>query len=94
MIKPLKQLDADELGCLFSQIDAKPDEIAQSLFPDQPMGHIAVTEQIGQWAINQKAVIEHSAINKPHIALLFDKICHRMWQQLPGYARSVEIKIE
>lgn len=92
--KPLNCLDADELEYLYTQIDADLDVAARLLFPQQPEDHLAATEKIAQWAINKKAVIESNAVNKPHIALVFDKLCHRLWQQLPDYARCIKIRID
>ena len=94
MTKQLRQLDAEELEYLSTCIDADADKIAQSLFPNQPEGRLDVTARIGQWAIHQKVVLESTAEDKPHIALIYNKICHRIWQRLPDYARCVKVRIE
>jgi hypothetical protein len=94
MKKELKQLDIEELCLLSAQIDNDPDHVASMLFPDQPANHVSVTEKIGQWAINQTAVIESVQNNKPEVATIFKKVGNRIWQQLPSYAQSVQIKIE
>lgn len=94
MIKDLEQLDINELSYLYAMIDADPNEIASDLFPDQPNAHRAVLERIGQWAINRKTVLEFTAEDKPEIAIIFKKACHRIWQQLPEYARNVKVRVE
>ena len=94
MIKNLEQLNVHELNYLYAMIDADPNEIAADLFPDQPNGHRSVVEKIGQWAINRKTVLEFTAEDKPEIAVIFKKACHRIWQQLPEYARCVRVRVE
>ena len=94
MKKELKQLDIEELNLLSARIDSDPDQVAALLFPDQPMNHVSVTEKIGQWAINQTAVIESVRNDKPDVATIFKKVGNRIWQQLPPYAQSVQVKIE
>ena len=93
MTKQLRELDPEELEYLSTCIDADPDKTAQSLFPDRPAGHLDATARIGQWAIHQKVVLDCTAEDKPHVALIYDKICHRIWQKLPDYARCVRVKI-
>lgn len=94
MKKELKQLDFEELSLLSAKIDSDPDQVAAMLFPDRPANHVSVTEKIGQWAINQTAVIESVQNDKPEVATIFKKVGNRIWQQLPSYAQSVQIKIE
>ena len=94
MEKELKQLDIEELNLLCAQIDNDPDKVAALLFPDRPADHVTVTEKIGQWAINQTAVIESAQNDKPEVATIFKKVGNRIWQQLPSYAQRVQIKIE
>ena len=94
VIKNLEQLNINELNYLYAMIDADPGEIASDLFPDQPNGHRSVVQKIGQWAINRKTVLEFTAEDKPEIAVIFKKACHRIWQQLPEYARSVRVRVE
>ncbi len=94
MKKELMQLDIEELSLLSAQIDNDPDKVASLLFPDQPTNHVLVTEKIGQWAINQTAVIESVVNDKPEVATIFKKVGNRIWQQLPSYAQRVQIKIE
>ena len=65
MSKELKQLDIDELYHLSSKIDEDPDTIADVLFPDNPPGREVLTKMIGQWAINQTAVLESTRRNRP-----------------------------
>ena len=93
MEKQLTQLDIDELHHLCSRIDDDPDGIAVALFPDQPTGRIELTEKIGEWAINYKVALEHSE-DKPDVALIFKKVSHRIWQELPTYAKCVRVRIE
>ena len=94
MIKHLEQLDIHELNYLHAMIDADPDKIASYLFPDKPENGTSVTRRIGQWVINRKTVLEFSAEDKPEIASIFKKVCHRIWQQLPDYARSLKVRVE
>jgi hypothetical protein len=94
MEKELKQLDIEELNVLSAQIDSDPGHVAALLFPDRPEDHISVTEKIGQWAINQTAVIESVQNDKPEVATIFKKVGNRIWQKLPSYAQCVTIKIQ
>jgi hypothetical protein len=94
MKKELKQLDIEELNLLSAKIDNDPDKVAAMLFPDLPADHVSVTEKIGQWAINQTAVIESVINDKPEVATIFKKVGNRIWQQLPSYAQRVQVKIE
>ncbi len=94
MVKHLEQLNVQELNYLHAMIDTDLNEIASDLFPDQPQCCKAITEKIGQWVINRKTVLEFTAEDKPEIALIFNKVCHRIWQQLPEYARSVCFRVE
>lgn len=94
MIKQLEQLDVHELHYLYAMIDANPYKTALDLFPDKPDSSMAVTKKIGQWALNRKTVLEFAAEDKPEIAMIFKKVCHRIWQQLPDYARSVKVRVD
>lgn len=94
MSKELKQLDLEELYHLSARIDEDPAEVAALLFPDDLSDRLSLTEKIGQWAINQTVVLESAQKNKPDVAILFNKVSNRIWQQLPTYAQSVRIKIE
>ena len=94
MKKELKQLDIEELNILSARIESDPNQVAALLFPDHPVNHVSVTEKIGQWAINQTAVIESVQNDKPDVATIFKKVGNRIWHQLPPYAKSVQIKIE
>jgi hypothetical protein len=94
MIKGLEQLDVQELHYLCAMIDADPYRTASDLFPDQSDSRAAVTRKIGQWAINRRTALEFSAEKKPEIALIFKKVCHRIWSELPDYARGLRVTIE
>ena len=94
MVKHLEQLDIHELNYLYAMINADPDKIASDLFPEKPGSSTFVAEQIGQWAINRKTVLEFTAEDKPEIATIFNKACYRIWQQLPEYARSLKVRVE
>jgi hypothetical protein len=94
MIKGLEQLDVDELNYLHAMIDADPYTTASDLFPGQSDNSVAVTRKIGQWAINRRTALEFSAEEKPEIALIFKKVCHRIWRELPDYARGLKVTIE
>jgi hypothetical protein len=94
MIKGLEQLDADELNYLHAMIDADPYRTASDLFPDQSDSRVVVTRKIGQWAINRRTALEFAAEEKPEIALIFKKVCHRIWNELPDYARRLKVTIE
>jgi hypothetical protein len=94
MKKELQQLNLEELSLLSAQIDNDPDKVAALLFPDRPAGHVSATQKIGQWAINQTAVIESMQNEKPEVAIIFKKVGIRIWQQLPSYAQRAQVSIE
>lgn len=94
MIKPLEQLDVNELNYLYAMIAADPDKIATDLFPGKADSCASVAEKVGQWAINRKTVLEFTAEDKPEIATIFKKVCYRIWAQLPDYARNLKVRIE
>ena len=93
MIKNLEQLNVQELNYLSAMIDSDLAESASDLFPDQPNNRNAITEQIGQWAVNRKTVLEFRAENRLDLAEIFTKVCYRIWQQLPEYARCVRVRV-
>lgn len=86
-------MDMGELKELSNRIENDLFEMAEVMFPHQPEDYISVTERIGEWAITQKAVLEFLASENPNNALIFDKICYRIWQQLPSYAQCVKIDL-
>jgi hypothetical protein len=94
MTKELTQLDIDELNQLSEQIEADPEKAAGLLFPENPSNRVTMAKKIGQWAINQTLVKESFQQNKADLAFIFDKVCNRIWSQLPSYARSVRINLE
>ena len=91
MCTELKQLTPEELDYLAESIEHDPESIAHLLFPECPPGHRAVIKQIGLWAANRKLVLENTANGNLHIATVFDKVCYRCWQRLPGYAKNARI---
>ena len=93
MKKQLTQLDINELSDLSVLIDDDLLEMAELIFPDQPEGYIEVTKQIGDWAITQKTVQEFLASDNQQIAFIFDKMCYRIWQDLPTYAQRLTIDL-
>lgn len=94
MSKALQKLDVAELDTLSTSIEANGSKICAALFPDRPRGHESVLEMIHEWAINRKMVLESHANGNGHIAHIFDKICYRLWQKLPGYAQRVQLDID
>lgn len=94
MKKELKQLDIEELCLLSAKIEKDLVKVAALLFPDRPANHVSATEKIGQWALNQTAVIESVVSDKPEVATIFKKVGSRLWRQLPSYAQRVQIEIE
>jgi hypothetical protein len=94
MSKHLKQLEVEELYQLSARIDEDPHKIAVLLFPEKPAERIALTETIGQWAINQAVVLENTQKGKMDLAIVFNKVGNRIWQKLPRYARCVRIIVE
>lgn len=93
MHKELKQLSIDELYQLSAQIEKDPDHVAGMLFPDNVTGRASLTQQIGQWAINQTLVLESNQNNKLDIAIIFKKVSERIWQRLPSFAQDVKVHI-
>ncbi|MEJ2156874.1 MAG: hypothetical protein P8X96_16165 [Desulfobacteraceae bacterium] len=93
MTKELKELDLYELYHLSSKIEADPDGIAGVLFPENPPDSGTVVKKIGQWAMNQTAVLESNLNNRPDVAYIFHKVGERIWQQLPSFAQRVRINV-
>lgn len=93
MHKELKQLDIDELYQLSDQIEKDADRVAGMLFPDNPLGGETLTKKIGQWAINQTIVLESNQNNKIDLAIIFNKVSERIWNQLPSCAKQVKINV-
>lgn len=94
MPKELIQLNTDELGLLSASIENNPPKMSALLFPNCPHCQETVLKQIQEWAVNRKMVLDSRAEGNSHIAIVFDKVCHRIWQQLPGYARDMKIEID
>jgi hypothetical protein len=93
MIKELKELELNELYRLSAKIDEDPDRIADLLFPENPPGSDTVVRKIGQWAMNQTAVLESNLNNRPDVAFIFHKVGERIWQQLPSFAQHARINV-
>jgi hypothetical protein len=93
MIKELKELELNELYRLSAKIDEDPDGIAGMLFPENPPESDTVVRKIGQWAINQTAVLESNLNNRPDVAFIFHKVGERIWQQLPSFAQHARINV-
>ena len=93
MTKQLKELDLYELYHLSAKIEEDPVQIAVMLFPENPPGSDTVVRKIGQWAINQTAVLESSLNNRHDVAYIFHKVGERIWQQLPSFAQRVKINV-
>jgi hypothetical protein len=94
MPKELEQLDREELELLLASIESNTPKMSSLLFPHCPYSQVTVLQQICEWAVNRKAVLDSRAEGNPHIALVFDKICYRIWQQLPRYAKDIKIEID
>ena len=94
MHKELHKFDTDELDLLLTSIENDAHRTAARLFPDRPPGHKVVLDNISQWAINRKVVLDCKAKGNAHVAIVFDKICYRIWQQLPGYAQSLKLETD
>ncbi|MFZ1987299.1 MAG: hypothetical protein WAU91_23015 [Desulfatitalea sp.] len=93
MPKELEQLDTEELALLSESIENNAQKMSALLFPDCPAGTSSVMQKIGEWAVNRKVVLDSMAKGSPHIAVVFDKVCYRIWQQLPGYAQGIKIDV-
>lgn len=93
MTKELRQLDIDELYRLSARIEEDPAMVADMLFPENPPDRDALIKKIGQWAINQTAVLESTSRNRHDVAYIFHKVGERIWHQLPGYAQRVRINV-
>lgn len=93
MRKELKKLNLDELYQLSAQIEEDPDRVASVLFPDSLSGRDALIKKIGQWAINQTVVLESNRNNKIDLAIIFNKVGERIWNQLPHLARQVKVSV-
>ncbi len=93
MIKEIKELELNELYRLSAEIEEDPGRIADLLFPENPPDSDTVVRKIGQWAINQTAVLESSLNNRPDVAFIFHKAGERIWQQLPSFAQHARINV-
>ena len=93
MTKQLKELDLYELYHLSAKIEEDPGQIACMLFPENPPDSDMVVRKIGQWAINQTAVLESSLNDRHDVAYIFHKVGERIWQQLPSFAQRVRINV-
>ncbi len=93
MPKELIQLNTEELALLSASIESNAPKMSALLFPKCPHFPTSVLQQIQEWAVNRKVVLDSRAEGNSHIALVFDKVCHRLWQQLPGFVRDSKIEI-
>lgn len=94
MPKELEQLNTEELALLSASIESNPPKMSSLLFPNCPHCQVTVLRQICEWAVNRKVVLDSKAEGNSHIAVVFDKVCYRIWQQLPGYAKDIKIEID
>lgn len=94
MPKRLEQLDSIELDRLSQLIMDNSDTVADLLFPGRPGGWKSLLDQIEQWAKNRKVALETRAKGSPHIAVVFEKVCYRIWQRLPEDAKRLEVDLD
>lgn len=91
MYKELHQLDSEELERLSNLIETDAASMCTALFPDHAPGKRSVLKEVAQWAVNRKVVLDNHHRQNPHIAMIFEKVCYRIWQKLPGYAKSLKV---
>lgn len=94
MYKELHQLDSEELEILSALIEKDMPRMCTLLFPDHGPEKEFVVKELGQWAINRKVVLDNHIRQNPHVALVFEKVCYRIWQKLPGYAKSLKVEAD
>ena len=94
MYKELHQLDVEELDMLALLIEKDIPGMCTLLFPNHRPVDKTIIKQVGQWAINRKVVIENQVKCNPHVALVFEKVCYRIWQKLPSYAKSIQVEAD
>jgi len=94
MPKRLEQMNTIELDRLSQLIVSNNNSIAELIFPHRPNGWESILDLIERWATNRKVALESRAKGNIHIAVVFEKVCYRIWQQLPGDAKSREIDLD
>jgi hypothetical protein len=94
MRKGLQNLDTAELDVLLESLENDTTRASDLLFPERPSGYEAVLQNINEWAINRKVVLENHANGRSHVAVIFEKVCHRIWQQLPSYVQRLQVHID
>lgn len=77
----------DHLKDFAADVDAKPFQMADLLFPDKPLGYGAATLRLGVYAIYKARAMESRTAGNIREALRLEAVCDRQYQRLPMFAR-------
>lgn len=94
MSKKLQNLGVAELDVLLESLEQNTIRASELLFPERPPGFEAILQNINEWAINRRVVLESRASGRGHVAVIFEKVCYRIWQKLPAYVQRLHVHID
>ena len=77
----------DNLKDFAADVDAKPFQMADLLFPDKPLGYGAATLRLGEYATYKARAMDARTAGRIPEALRLEAICDRFYQRLPSFAR-------
>jgi hypothetical protein len=83
----LDGLDKAELWALFRRVQQHPRKTAREWFPDRPEGYVGVTRRLGHYAANKATAMGLRAKGEIAEAVMYERICDDIYQQLPERAR-------
>ena len=83
----LDGIDSDELWDLHKRLRQRLVAEARKLFPDKPEGYVRAARTLRNYAANKATAMTLRAEGKIATALTHERICQRLYGDLPEFAR-------
>jgi len=81
-------MSIDELWEFWKQSNSvRPIALARKLFPDAPKGYVRTAKDLGNYASNKATAMQLRLAGQINSALTYEKICDRIYDELPEYAK-------
>jgi hypothetical protein len=80
--------DSDTLWEFWKRFNSvRPVAQARLLFPDRPKGYVSAARSLAGYASNKATAMSCRIEGKIESALVYEKICDRIYSDLPDYAK-------
>ena len=83
----LDGIDSDELWDLHKRLRQRLVVEARKLFPDRPEGYVRAARTLKNYAANKATAMTLRADGKIATARTYERICQRLYGDLPEFAR-------